>query len=132
MNLILTRKWFSDKSTVGELSVDGIVQCYTLEDVERAAKVYGETAIPCGVYSVILTPSKRFGRLMPLVVGVPGFSGIRIHPGNTAADTAGCILVGKTRAPDFIGRSREAFDALFIRLADCNDTHCTLEIVDDK
>jgi len=91
--------------------------------------VFGQTAIPVGTYQIIITPSKRFGRLLPLLVSVPDFDGIRIHPGNKAEDTEGCILVGKTRSSDFIGRSREAFDELFIRMVDCADS-CSIEIED--
>ncbi len=130
MKLKLSRKWFTNKSTIGELYVDGEFLCFTLEDVERTTKMYGETAIQCGTYPVIVTPSKRFKRLMPLLVGVPNFSGIRIHPGNDAGDTEGCILVGMTRSPDFIGRSREAFNELFVLMADCRDANCSIEIED--
>jgi hypothetical protein len=130
MKLNLKRKWFSGKSTIGELYVDGEFCCFTLEDVERTEKTYGETAIPCGTYPVIVTPSRRFRRLMPLLVGVPNFSGIRIHPGNDDGDTEGCILVGMSRSLDFIGRSREAFNELFILLADCHDANCSIEIED--
>src|SRR5262249_6892104 len=60
--------------------------------------------------------SARFQRLLPELQDVPNFTGVRIHPGNTDADTEGCILVGQTKATDFIGKSRAAFDVLFPKI----------------
>jgi len=84
-----------DRNIIGDLFIDGEFFCHTLEDEKRAdgLKVYGETAIPTGVYNVILTVSNRFKRLMPLLLDVKGFKGIRIHGGNTSKDTHGCPLV---------------------------------------
>ena len=84
-----------DRNIIGDLFINGEFFCYTLEDEKRAdgVKVYGETAIPTGTYNVLLTKSNRFKRLMPLIVEVPMFRGIRIHGGNTSKDTLGCILV---------------------------------------
>lgn len=122
MQLRLERVQIDHDVTIGSLSADGIWQCWTLEDVVRPQriKVPGQTAIPAGRYRVLITPSPRFKRDLPLLVDVPNFSGVRIHPGNTAADTEGCILVGAERGADgkSIGRSRQAFDNLFIRLSD--------------
>lgn len=116
MKLTIIRKPSSASCTQGELWLDGVHECYTLEDVVRPVKVAGITAIPAGTYRVTVTMSARFGRLLPLLADVPGFSGVRIHPGNTAADTEGCILVGDAPAPDFLGRSRVAFDRLFAKI----------------
>ena len=119
MKLKLTRAQFEPTCTIGRLFVDDVPQCYTLEDYVRptgAAKVFGQTAIPAGTYGVIVTHSPHFGRDLPLLVNVPGFEGVRIHPGNTAADTEGCILVGLDRAAMAIGRSRMAFEALFPKI----------------
>ena len=118
MNLKLIRTALSDKSTIGELLIDGVRECYTLEDVVRpdGEKVYGKTAIPAGKYEVVITFSNRFKCLMPLLLHVPGFEGIRIHSGNTAADTHGCVLTGRTVAPDFIGESKAAYAALYPKL----------------
>jgi hypothetical protein len=98
------------------LSVDGKTECFTCEDVEREVKIPGETAIPRGVYKVIITYSQRFKRDLPLLVDVPGFQGIRIHSGNTAEDTAGCILVGRTKMPDGVYDSRIAFERLLMKI----------------
>ena len=107
--------------TFGQLFVDGAKQCETLEDpvreVEGATvanwKEKGDTAIPRGRYRVIVNHSNRFKRDLPLLLAVPGFEGIRIHPGNTESDTEGCILVGTKRAATSILESRVAFNELF-------------------
>jgi hypothetical protein len=60
--------------------------------------------------------STRFAKLMPHIIGVPGFNGVRIHSGNTAADTEGCILLGQSRGKAEIHQSKMAFDAFFPKL----------------
>ena len=79
-------------------------------------KLPGITALPAGSYEVVITYSQRFRRPMPLLLKVPDFDGVRIHWGNTDKNTEGCILVGQSKAENFIGRSRAAFDALFLKL----------------
>jgi Family of unknown function (DUF5675) len=118
MNLELKRKWFTPETTIGELFVDGVFECFILEDREREGqpKVFGQTAIPRGVYEVKITHSPRFNRDLPLLLKVPGYEGVRIHPGNKAADTEGCLLPGTRRAPDQVLESRAAFDKLFEKL----------------
>lgn len=124
MKLILQRSRAGDGCTIGALFVDGMEGCFTCEDVVReipgtpvsAWKVAGETAIPAGTYQIIITPSVRFKRDLPLLVNVPGFSGVRIHPGNTAADTEGCILVGTRVGVNAVLESRIAFAALFDKI----------------
>src|SRR6478736_9414023 len=100
MKLTLRREPSTTKSTPGKLYVDSIFECYTLEDVVRPAKIYGQTAIPAGTYKVIINMSNRFKRLLPLLLNVPDYEGVRIHPGNTDKDTDGCILPGVTRSVD--------------------------------
>ena len=121
MELKLQRFLFGKKDTIGKLYIDDVYFCYTLEDVVRGPgiKIPGETAIPAGLYSVIIDLSTRFKRLMPHILNVPDFEGIRIHKGNTDADTEGCILLGKTwdkSHEDFIGQSKIAFDEFFALL----------------
>lgn len=101
MKLRLNRKYPKEEYTIGELSVDGTYFCDTLEDrvrdLTREAKIAGKTAIPEGEYEIIINISPRFRRKLPRLLSVPGFSGILIHRGNTAEDTAGCILVGENK-----------------------------------
>lgn len=141
MRLVVTRKEFGPDYTIGELSIDGGFHCFTLEDKVREIencpvdrwKIPGQTAIPIGTYDLTINFSQRFKRLMPLLVGVPGFDGVRIHSGNTDKDTEGCILVGWERVgSDFIGKSRDAFDALFPLLSDAVEKeHVYVSIVND-
>ena len=115
MQLTLHRTTFTEHSTIGELLINGVFQCYTLEDVVRldGIKIPGETAIPYGDYTVDITMSPRFKRMLPLILNVTNFVGIRIHPGNAAKDTDGCILVGQKASLDWISNSQAAFDNLF-------------------
>jgi hypothetical protein len=122
--LHLHREQSTAGATLGRLYVDGRFECYTLEDVVRDVpgqavytwKVAGATAIPAGTYPIVITESVRFKRRLPLLIGVPGFAGIRIHPGNVARDTEGCILPGLSHGPARVGESRRAFDSLFAKL----------------
>jgi len=104
MELDLQRNWQFDDRTIGDLSINGKFLCNTLEDTERlfprlgkifGIKIFGKTAIPLGRYEVVLTYSARFKKILPLLLKVPQFEGIRIHTGNTPEDTEGCVLVGK-------------------------------------
>ncbi len=101
MELQLHRLYLKENYTIGRLLVDGAYFCDTLEDrvrdLSKVAKVPGATAIPAGRYEIAVNRSPRFGRDLPRLLNVPGFTGILIHRGNTAADTAGCILVGENR-----------------------------------
>jgi hypothetical protein len=126
MQITIKRLHKTDKSTIGELLIDGIFECYTLEDIERPVKIKAETAIPKGTYKVIINQSNRFKRLMPLLLNVPNFEGVRIHAGNTNHDTEGCILVGRTRSKDFIGQSRKAYDKLFKKMQAAKDITLTI------
>ena len=117
MILTLKRGASAPNSTPGQLFIDGVFECYTLEDVVRPKKIAGKTAISTGTYKITIDMSNRFKRLLPLVNNVPEFVGVRIHPGNTHEDTEGCILVGTgVRGSDFISSSKVAFDKLFKKL----------------
>jgi len=115
MQLVLQREVLSDKSTIGKLSVNEERLGWTLEDavLPIGVKVYGKTAIPEGRFRVVIDRSARFKRLMPHILDVPGFEGVRIHAGNTSEDTEGCILIGLQKGVDSIGRSQAAM-ALFM------------------
>lgn len=101
IKLKLERFFFGETYTVGRLFIDGKYFCDTLEDryrdLDSEKKIYGETAIPEGIYEVRVTWSPKFKRNLPLLFGVPHFEGIRIHRGNFAKDTHGCILVGENK-----------------------------------
>ncbi len=118
LELIVRRKEFTERSTIGELYVDGALHCYTLEDKVRpdGTKIYGETAIPFGRYEVLVSFSEHFKKDMPLLVNVPNFDGVRIHGGNTAADTLGCILVGRLKGEDRISDCKPVFDSLLEKI----------------
>lgn len=128
MEIKVLRKTYSKNSTIGEMYINGTRFCYTLEDTCRdknrdgdlkdagEAKVFGQTCIPAGRYKVVLNYSNRFKRVMPQLLNVPNFEGIRLHNGNYPKDTLGCILVGSTKAVDFVGHSVDTFDKLMIRL----------------
>jgi hypothetical protein len=127
MKLEVKRLHKTDNSTIGELTIDGKFECYTLEDKEREfVKIKGETAIPKGTYKVIINKSNRFKKLLPLLIGVPNFEGVRIHPGNSNHDTEGCILVGMNRSVDYITKSRKAFDSLFKKMQGAKNITITI------
>ena len=128
MNLKLVRTNYTQRSTVGELYVEDSPQCFTLE-LPRGDGTHGYCIYP-GAYAVLIDFSERFQRAMPRLVNVPNREGILIHWGNVPADTEGCILVGNQHElinPDFIGDSRAAFNALFIKLASAKGITITIQ-----
>lgn len=128
MELLVKREWLSDECSVGELYINGVFECFTLEDKDRGlsqdmplaqiqkAKVYGQTAIPKGRYPVVIQFSAKHGKELPTLYNVPDFAGVEMHPGNTDVDTLGCILVGQMRTSNSVLSSVKAFDNMFPKL----------------
>ena len=135
MKLRVERLWKNPAYTVGRLFVDGKFFCNTLEDTVRdlsnEKKVYGKTAIPYGEYKVVYNWSPKFGRNLPRLLNVPAFEGILIHPGNTADDSAGCILVGRNTEVGRLTESRYTSDKLNVLIEDAQrrGESITIEIV---
>lgn len=135
MKLRVERLWKKPAYTVGRLFVDGKFFCNTLEDTVRdlsnEKKVYGKTAIPYGEYKVAYNWSPKFGRNLPRLLNVPAFEGILIHPGNTADDSAGCILVGRNTEVGRLTESRYTSDKLNVLIEDAQrrGESITIEIV---
>ena len=125
---------------MGDLYINGKWFCNVLEDVDRGLddsmteadilkqKKYGQTAIPTGIYTVLLTYSPKYKKVMPLINNVKGYSGIRIHSGNTSKDTLGCLLVGKNTVVGRLTDSRNTYNALYKRLQQKGSNKITIEI----
>lgn len=125
MKIKLVRIAFKETYTIGKLYVDGVYVCDTIEDTDRGLddsmtvseilkrKIKGQTAIPTGHYIIEITYSPKYKRMMPLLLGVKGYSGIRIHSGNTPKDTEGCLLVGKNTKVGMVTDSRNTYQRLF-------------------
>lgn len=137
MELKIIRKYKGPKYTIGSLFLNNKYFCDTLEDVDRnlsqimsekdilSKKIYGETAIPTGIYKINITYSNKFGKRswairfegkLPLIEDVKGFEGIRIHPGNTNKDTLGCILVGYNKKVGELINSQYCWTNLMLEL----------------
>lgn len=140
MEAVLERAWKRDTYTIGRVFIDGkwfsesledpdrgLTQDMPLEEIKRR-KVYGETAIPTGTYTVKMTWSPKYKRMMPEVLNVPGFSGIRIHSGNTEKDSLGCILLGRNTKVGMVTESRKTCKE-FERLLEAAGGECKLTIV---
>lgn len=119
MLISVVRKPSKNGATIGDLYIDGVHECFTCEDpiledkLEQIEnwKIPGRTAIPEGKYRLVLTKSQRFQKVLPELLKVPGFEGVRIHTGNSPADSEGCILVGEDKNDEAgtILRSKPAF-----------------------
>lgn len=140
MKLILKRIALRTTYTIGRLYVDGKYFCDTLEDTVRdlnkdgkfdngEKKVYGKTAIPYGTYEIKWTYSPRFKKYTPQLMNVPSFEGIRIHAGNTSADTEGCLILGKNKQVGKVLNSRATINKFYtiIKKA-CSNGKVTIEI----
>lgn len=138
MKITLQRSFKGPNYTIGKLFVDGDCYCDTIEDVVRdlphvcpntskghactcKEKVYARTAIPGGTYKVTMEYSPRFERSLPYLHDVPHFLGILIHSGNTDADSAGCIIVGRNTVKGKVLESRATLDKLISRIKDEED-----------
>lgn len=129
MKLTLIRTVFTDASTTGILYVDGVKECFTLEDKVREVpllpvflwKKDGKTAIPKGTYKVVINMSPKYHKEMLMLLDVKGFSGVRIHSGNVAEDTDGCILVGTTVSKDRVNKSVDAMLRLYPKIKEALD-----------
>lgn len=138
MKLTLKRIALRPTYTIGRLYIDGEYFCDTCEDrvrdtnkngvFDEERKIYGETAIPYGTYKVILSMSNRFKRVLPLLLDVPEFSGIRIHSGNTSVDSLGCILVGENKQVGKVLNSRKTENKL-MQILNATDEDIEIEIV---
>jgi len=142
MELLLIRKFFKPEYTIGRLYYDNTFCCNTLEDPirdlqdrnhdgdftdEGEGKIYGQTAIPCGRYKVIVTMSPKMKRRLPLLVDVPGFEGIRIHSGRNAKHTEGCILVGDNKTKGQLDNS-PYWETFIVNLLDSSsDNYITIK-----
>jgi hypothetical protein len=116
MEITLFRKTEINNTVLGELHVNGKFFCYTLEDKIRDVKIKHQTCIPPGNYKILLTLSQRFKTILPILLNVPNFEGIRIHAGNTIEDTSGCILVGTAIANDKLLHSKVALQELMAKI----------------
>lgn len=140
MQVRIDRKWKKPAYTIGRVYIDGEFFCNSMEDCDRGLrqdmpvaeiqkrKVYGLTAIPSGKYKVSMTNSTKYCRVMPQVMNVKGYSGVRIHSGNTAEDSLGCILLGDNDKVGWISNSRKRCKEFEEKLTAAGGT-CDLEIV---
>lgn len=122
MELFQRRFYFSEKATISKLTLDDKLLCHILEDTFRkdGTKVPGKTCIPPGRYEVRITWSPKFKTDMPLLLNVPRFTGIRIHPGRLPEHTEGCLLPGVWERGDELeeGTSKREYQRLFNLLRD--------------
>lgn len=135
MRLKVVRDDETPSRSLGKIYADDQYIGETCEDADRhledgGEKVYGKTAIPRGLYKVVLSHSAHFGKMLPEVLDVPGYSGVRIHGGNTASDTLGCILVGRVRMADGIANCAATVQRIIdmIDNAEENGEVVTLEV----
>lgn len=140
MKLTLKRIALRSTYTIGRLYVDGNYFCDTLEDTVRdlnkngkfdngEKKVYGKTAIPYGTYEIKWTYSPRFKKYTPQLMNVPSFSGIRIHAGNSAQNTQGCLLLGQNKKVGMVLNSRATINKFYPMIKEaCSKGKVTIEI----
>ena len=140
IKLTLKRFAFKDKYTIGRLYINGLYFCDTLEDKDRGLydwlsegyikeiKVKHQTAIPYGIYKVLWSYSPKYKRMMPEVLNVKGFSGIRIHSGNTADDSSGCILLGLNKEKGKVLDSRKTCEKFYEIIEECYNKGASIQL----
>lgn len=140
MKLTLKRIALRPTYTIGKLYIDDVYFCDTIEDTVRdlnkngkfdngEKKVHSKTAIPYGTYEIKWTYSPRFKKYTPQLMNVPSFEGIRIHAGNTSADTEGCLILGKNKQVEKVLNSRDTINKFYPIIKEaCSNGKVTIEI----
>ena len=140
MKLTLKRIALRPTYTIGTLYIDDVYFCDTIEDTVRdlnkngkfdngEKKVHSKTAIPYGTYEIKWTYSPRFKKYTPQLMNVPSFEGIRIHAGNTSADTEGCLILGKNKQVGKVLNSRATINKFYPIIKNaCSNGKVTIEI----
>lgn len=140
MKLTLKRIALRPTYTIGKLYIDDVYFCDTIEDTVRdlnkngkfdngEKKIHSKTAIPYGTYEIKWTYSPRFKKYTPQLMNVPSFEGIRIHAGNTSADTEGCLILGKNKQVGKVLNSRDTINKFYTIIKEaCSNGKVTIEI----
>ena len=140
MKLTLKRIALRSNYTIGKLYIDDAYFCDTLEDTVRDTnksgkfdngeqKIKGKTAIPYGTYEIKWTYSPRFKKYTPQLMNVPSFEGIRVHAGNTSADTEGCLILGENKQVGKVLNSRATINKFYPIIKEaCSNGKVTIEI----
>lgn len=140
MKLTLKRIALRPTYTIGKLYIDDVYFCDTIEDTVRdlnkngkfdngEKKIHSKTAIPYGIYEIKWTYSPRFKKYTPQLMNVPSFEGIRIHSGNTSADTEGCLILGKNKQVGKVLNSRDTINKFYPIIKEaCSNGKVTIEI----
>lgn len=140
MKLTLKRIALRPTYTIGKLYIDDAYFCDTLEDTVRDTnksgkfdngeqKIKGKTAIPYGTYEIKWTYSPRFKKYTPQLMNVPSFEGIRVHAGNTSADTEGCLILGENKQVGKVLNSRATINKFYPIIKEaCSKGKVTIEI----
>lgn len=126
MEIKVIRKWPRSKYIMGQMFLDGAFFCHTMEPPSKGE----HPCIPAGKYDVEMYPSAKFRGMRPIVLNVPGRSGILIHEGNLPHQTKGCILVGRNMTVGSLSFSKGTLDNLIYRIKLADKT--TLRIVEGK
>lgn len=140
MKLTLKRIALRPTYTIGKLYIDDAYFCDTLEDTVRDTnksgkfdngekKIKGKTAIPYGTYEIKWTYSPRFKKYTPQLMNVPSFEGIRVHAGNTSADTEGCLILGENKQVGKVLNSRATINKFYPIIKEaCSNGKVTIEV----